>query len=356
MLIMKVAVLMRPKDPVSLCVYRDNLMKALSKYGVEFTPFPESGPIPLHCDLIWEPGICMRQIPPVFKSCYGPVVGTIHGVKVFSLSLEELTTGLVDCQRLIQLKEDIIKDWIWFRKKIGAIVAVSNYGAKEAMRAFNLPEEIVHVVYNGIDQNIFTLEGKRTKIEHPYFLVISRLDPIKNLQRILAAYALLPQKLRPDLTIILVPDDEYQFEEFPELDAYIRHEKGIHLIHKILPQEELASWYRGALALVFPSLRETFGMPIIEAMSCGCPVITSNITACAEIAGDAALLVNPRHVTEIAQAMNRLVEDELLRHDLIQKGLKHAEQFTWHRCAEKHLHIFQLAARGNMEIRHDTIT
>ena len=125
--------------------------------------------------------------------------------------------------------------------------------------------------------------------------------------------------------------------------------EGVHLISEMLPQSELAKWYCGAIANVAPSLHETFCMPMIEAMACGCPVITSTMTACPEVAGNAAFLVNPRSVAEIRRAMQRLLDDEALWKQLRQKGLARAQKFTWQKSAEKLLRIFQrvIFEKGN---------
>jgi len=82
-------------------------------------------------------------------------------------------------------------------------------------------------------------------------------------------------------------------------------------------------------------------MPIIEAMACGCPVITSNVTACPEVAGDAAILVNPYNTEEIAEATYKILSDEKLREELKQKGLKRAKEFTWEKCAKEHLKVYK---------------
>jgi glycosyltransferase involved in cell wall biosynthesis len=104
---------------------------------------------------------------------------------------------------------------------------------------------------------------------------------------------------------------------------------------------ELVTYYKRAVGFIFPSLHESFGMPILEAMACGCPVITSNTTACKEVAGDAALLVNPYSVDEITSAMERLVEDSALRRSLREKGIKRASMFTWKKSAQEHLKVFE---------------
>ena len=113
--------------------------------------------------------------------------------------------------------------------------------------------------------------------------------------------------------------------------------------NKPLSQKVLVKYYQDAIGFVFPSLHETFGMPIVEAMASGCPVITSSTTACSEVAGNAALLVDPRSVDEISSAMKKLVMDIGLRQSLAEKGLKRASQFTWKKCAEEHLNVFERA-------------
>src|SRR5437762_1228378 len=102
-----------------------------------------------------------------------------------------------------------------------------------------------------------------------------------------------------------------------------------------LTEAELASYYRGATALVFPSLYEGFGLPVVEAMACGTPVITSDRASLPEVAGDAALIINPESVEEIAGAMTKLAFDPLLKSDLSRKGLSRARQFTWAETTQK---------------------
>ena len=98
---------------------------------------------------------------------------------------------------------------------------------------------------------------------------------------------------------------------------------------------------QNAFAFVFPSLHESFGLPILEAMACGVPVITSNVTACPEIAGDAAILINPRSVEDISNAMIKIAENKNLRKQLIEKGLERASEFGWEESAKKHLEVFE---------------
>lgn len=121
---------------------------------------------------------------------------------------------------------------------------------------------------------------------------------------------------------------------------------GVKLHRQSITPPQIAALYRQAIGFVFPSLHEIFGLPIVEAMASGCPVITSNATACAEVAGQAALLVDPRSTDEIAGAMARLAADAELRARLRGRGLERAAAFSWRRSARAHLALFQQALAG----------
>jgi len=325
----KLAVFFRQADHISLNIYRENIMQELRRMGVDIVSFTETDSLPAQYDLLWDPGLGMKRIPKILRDAKAPVIATVHGVRVFSLPMSELTRDWNEKYRLLLLKMLLIYDWQWFRKKVSAIITVSIFGANELFHAFKIPRNILHPIYHGINQAIFTVNGERKKEDKPYLLNISRYRPIKNVDRLLSAYQELSVSWRPDLVLIL---PGYKGD---------MNIKGVSLIKNSLPHEELAKWYRGALGFVLPSLRESFGMPILEAMACGCPVITSNSTGCAEVAGDAALLVDPRSVREIAGAMQRIIEDEPLRNSLRQKGLFRAQQFTWRESAEEHLKVFE---------------
>ncbi|WP_461935508.1 glycosyltransferase [Nostoc sp.] len=326
---MYIAMVNRPDDPVSLLVYVKNMTAQLSALGAEIVPFLESEPIPPNCDLVWDPALCMRLIARVLRTASIPVVGTIHGVKAFSLPLEELVNNNAEKLELAKLQDDLIEDWKWFGNKAEAIVAVSQYSANEVIRAFDIPKTKVHTIYNAVDTSIFHEEVEPSELDRPYFLVISSVNPIKNFKRILAAYLGLNPDTRPDL-VAVIPNygDELSYD-------------GVQIIREALEQQELAHLYRGALALVFTSLRETFGMPILEAMSCSCPVITSNNTGCAEVAGDAALCVDPRSIDKIRSAMQRIINDEVLREQLRIKGRKRVQSFSWRNSAQQLLQVLQ---------------
>ncbi len=160
-----------------------------------------------------------------------------------------------------------------------------------------------------------------------YFLYIGRHDPYKNLQRVIAAFAALPNNGDYELWLAGPTDPRYT----PALQAQI-DELGITNQVKFLnyvPYNELPTIINQAIALVFPSLWEGFGFPVLEAMACGTPVITSNLSSLPEVAGDATILINPYNTAEITDAMQMIATDLELRSRLSNQGIKRANQFSW---------------------------
>ncbi len=335
---MQISVIDRQNDPLSLRLYQINMTRELRALGVEVVNIPEIGPIPSGCDLVWDPGLCMRPVPGLFADAGVPVIGTMHGVKAFSLEENELVTGAIEKTALSELKVKLIEDWKWFQNTVNTVVAVSEYARQEVIQAFDLHANLVTVIYHGVDQSIFHPDGACKVNPRPYFLHVSRMDPVKNLRRILDAYSLLPEDDRPEFVFLVTPEEDPPLltSEFEQLV----NRPGVTWVREAISQEELSSWYRGALALVVPSLRETFGLPIVEAMACGCPVITSNNTGCAEVAGNASIQVNPRSTKMISEAMWRIFKEPALRKQLQISGLSRSETFTWTRSAQELLRVF----------------
>lgn len=332
---MKLAILIRHQEPFSHRIYRENIEHELITLGVEVLPFPEDQPLPKACDLVWEPGLAGSRLPhPSLKNIQRPLVVTVHGAGPFAMRWDEIYPTFLQALRGKTQELRALIAWRWLRKKVSAIIAVSDFGAREICRVFDLPQDIIYRIYHGVDHNVFHAYGKKPDTGSSYFLHVSQYKPKKNVDRILAAYATLPEDGRPDL-IAIVPG--YQGKK--------AHARGVRLSTERCSSTELATWYRGGTGFVFPSLHETFGLPVLEAMACGCPVITSDGGACAEVSGDAALLVNPRSTGDIAHAMKRFMEDESLRQLLRQEGIARAQLFTWRKSAEKHREVFEKVLR-----------
>lgn len=333
---MKIAVLIRNRDAFSLRLYTEKVTSELATLGVEIVPFTPLGPIPKLCDLVWDPAQAGSRVPsPILKRVHKPLVVTVHGAAPFNMNWREYYPHLKAALRGALQQRLALAAWRWFRSRITAVIAVSTFGAQEVAGTFGLSQDQITPIYHGVAHETFQARNDPPAFERPYLLLVAQYQPKKNIARVLEAYAQLRISPRPDMVMVL-----------PGYSARSANVKGFKLIGEGLPPSELARWYRGALGFVFPSLRETFGMPILEAMACGCPVITSNLSACPEVAGDAALLVDPRSVAHIAQAMRRLLVDETLRQTLCQKGLARAGEFTWRRSAERHLAVFERALNG----------
>ncbi|MEQ9483175.1 glycosyltransferase family 4 protein [Coleofasciculus sp. F4-SAH-05] len=174
---------------------------------------------------------------------------------------------------------------------------------------------------------------------NPYFLYIGRHDPYKNLHRLINAFATLPNCGDYELWIAGSSDKRYT----PNLQAQAKH---LGLSHQVkflnyVPYNQLPILLNNAIALIFPSLWEGFGLPVLEAMACGTPVITSNLSALPEVAGDAAILVNPYNTSELTAAMHSIATDSQLRSRLSTLGLQRARQFSWAKTGQKTIEVLQ---------------
>lgn len=221
-----------------------------------------------------------------------------------------------------------------------AIVAVSEATKREIVDSFGIFPDKIDVVYNGYDEQRFRpIDNPQEVLSRlgleagNYLLFVGSILRHKNIVRLIKAFAEL--KSEHDLVIAGVcKDSEYHREIGATIEELRLSPERITYLDYI-PDADLPSLYNGAIALVLPSLHEGFGVPIIEAMACGTPVITSNCSAMPEIAGDAALLVDPYSVESISLAMREIFENPLLAQKLRQAGLKRTEDFRWAKSARK---------------------
>lgn len=210
------------------------------------------------------------------------------------------------------------------------IICNSDATADDIINFCHIPADKITPIPLAYDANHFSIDnlpGETIAVSKPYFMYIGRHDPHKNLPRIVAAFAAISNCRDYELWLAGTPDRRYT----PKLKAQIE-ELGITGQVKFLdyvPYSQLPTMLRNAQALVFPSLWEGFGLPVLEAMACGTPVITSNISSLPEVAGDAAILVDPYNTDEIAAAMQTIVTDAKLRSHLSTLGLIRSHQFSW---------------------------
>jgi glycosyltransferase involved in cell wall biosynthesis len=177
-------------------------------------------------------------------------------------------------------------------------------------------------------------------ITQPYILYVGSIEPRKNLLRLLAAFSLLCQ-WSPKFKLVIVGSPNL-WKSSPA--AQFAEQKGLNdrvYFTGYVPDADLPALYNGADLFCFPSLYEGFGLPVLEAMACGTPVITSNTSSLPEIAGDAALLIDPYNIDAITAAMRRILEDSTLAQDLREKGLARARQFSWEKTAHQTLVVYE---------------
>jgi glycosyltransferase involved in cell wall biosynthesis len=319
--------------PESFRVYVDNLIRELTTLGCHTIRFPTIAKIPTKAQLLWDPRSGGAN-PPILDLCsrITPLVVTLHGVAPMAIPLTDYFS--TPKERLKGLWENHRKRTAW-RKLDGryaAIVTVSNYSKESIIQQLPINPSRVFPCLSAVDHRTFH-QGTDINQEKKYFLHISNDEPRKNVDRICAAYFQLPKQGRPQLLLKLPADN-----------SRIGHD-GIQVIRERLSSTELLRLYQGAQAFLFPSLYEGFGLPILEAMASGCPVITANSNACAEVAGDAALTVAPHSIPELRDAMQQLLVNTQQRTKLVEAGLRRAKEFSWEASARCHLKVFTHALR-----------
>ena len=226
------------------------------------------------------------------------------------------------------------------------IITVSDFIRSEICNEFPIDPAQVTTIWEAPDPLFFPRENekidaviKNLKLPREYLLFVGTLEPRKNLPLVIKALA----KRKDNIPIVFVGwkgwgDDLWRQKAKEEGIANRIFTTGY------VDEESLACLYSGALALIFPSFYEGFGLPLLEAMACGCPVICSNVASLPEVAGDAAIFIDPHDDEDLAEAIHRMVFDSRIRNDFKEKGLKRARQFSWERAAKQTLAVFKKVA------------
>lgn len=220
--------------------------------------------------------------------------------------------------------------------KADRILTVSEASKRDILRFFDVPPDRVTVIYNAIDERFLSppdeermeLVRQRYQLDHPFVLYVGNIKPHKNLERLLEAFARVRAAGFDELRLVIIGDELSKYPPLRQAVHRFRLEKYVRFFG-FQPYETLASFYRLARVFAFPSLYEGFGLPPLEAMASGTPVVTSNVSSLPEVAGGAALLVDPHDTQSIASGLQRAVADAELRAELIAKGRARARQFSW---------------------------
>lgn len=331
---LKVGVYLAPDIPQSFRVYAENVLAYFPDLGVEAVPFTHADDIPRDAEVLWDIRSGGGNPPLAFMRNGPPLVVTVHGFAPISLSGWEYFRTIEGALLTRHWARQKFRGWDTRRDMVSRLIAVSEFTRQEAVRYTGIPADRIDVCLHGVAAEHFTpaADGSCDR----YFLHVSNNEPRKNLNRVVRAFSRLRRTDDIELLLKLPKDQAQHYEGIP----------GVRVLAGMLSTEQLAELYRRALGFLFPSLYEGFGLPILEAMACGCPVITSNVSACPEVAGDAALVVDPRDEDALFHAMYILVNQQHERARLVAAGLAHMRAFTWAHSARCHADVLRAVARS----------
>ncbi len=242
--------------------------------------------------------------------------------------------------------QSYFRRWLPFcARNADLLIAVSQNTREDIIKLLKIPEERIRVIYNGIEE--IYQPGREKDISSPlfkklpedYVLFVGTLEPRKNLLRLIEGFSLF-KKGGGKEKLVIAGEKGWSYESIFETVEKLNLEKEV-IFSGYLSQEDLPALYRSASLFLFPSLYEGFGLPPLEAMACGVPVIASRVSSLPEVLGEAAILVNPYNTEEIAQAIKNTLEDERLRASLIEKGFARAKLFSWEKTARETLGVYK---------------
>lgn len=330
-------------EPRAAEEWRDEFVRQFPNFNVRLLPKPTPlvrVPLALAAELMFRPVdvLHVQYTAPPF--CPVPVVATIH-----DLAFEHMPETFTR-RGSLQLKLTVRRT----ARRAARIATVSEYSRQDLLHTYRLSPEKVAVTYNGIESH-FTAQPaspeeasevrRRFGISRDYLLAVGSLQPRKNLVRLIRAYAKLRSEnsgFRPQLVIV-----GRKLWLADEIFTEVRRQRWSEdvILTGYVTDEDLPKLYRAATAFVYPSLFEGFGLPPVEAMACGTPVITSNVSSLPEIVGQAALLIDPCDEQALMAALQRITSDQPLCTRLREQGIVQAGKFTWRAAAEKTLELYQ---------------
>ena len=297
---------------------------------------PQNYLLRIFCEQIILPFLSLKYkidvlfTPAVFSPyfCFCKKVTTIHDILYLN-------------DKRLNLKNLYLKFITSAAIRSDKIITISNFAKNDILEKFNIKNKI-SVIYEAA--KIFILKNHKNTIEkfnikNPYFFYIGLIVPHKNIERMLRAFKIFSEKYK-DINFILAGPER---KKLLDLDLLI---KNLSLRERvkylgIVNEEEKFALYHNALAFIFLSLHEGFGLPILEAQSSGVPVLASNLTAIPEIAGNSVLYVDPYDIEDIVRGMEKIAFDEKLREDLIKKGYENIKRFSWERAAKETLRVLK---------------
>ena len=231
-------------------------------------------------------------------------------------------------------------------KRASHIIATSQTTRNDLISCLKIPGDRISVIYNGVDHSIFK-PYKVKLLDKPYILYVGSERPRKNLDRLIEAFAAVRREF-PELLLVKVGvagrTREYRQEIMRKLESLGIIQAVIFV--EYVSELDLAYYYSSAALLAYPSLYEGFGFPPLEAMACGCPVVTSNTSSLPEVVGEAGIMFNPYDTDSLVEAMRQVLTDGELRNDMVRKGLEQAKKFSWEKAARETEDVYNKVASG----------
>ena len=267
-----------------------------------------------------------------------PFIVTVHDIARFRFGFDPESM----IERLM-LKLDVLGI-----KRAAHVIATSQHTRDDIMQYLGIPEEKITVIYNGSDCRVFKpVNGEGESLDGRFILYVGSERPRKNLGRLFEAFA----ELRPEfdgLKLVKVGpvgrSESYRRDTMRKLSCLAIVDDVVFVDY--VPENDLASYYTSAELLAYPSYYEGFGLPPLEAMCSGCPVVTSNTSSLPEVVGEAGIMVSPTDTGGWVEAMRRVLIDRELRNRMIAKGLEQAKKFSWDRTAQQTLEVYRKFADG----------
>jgi glycosyltransferase involved in cell wall biosynthesis len=292
-------------------------------------------------DLVHLP---LNDVPLLMRN---PYVVTIHDMSSFLFGAQ---TGIKENLRLYRFRRGLLR--------ADRVIAVSTATRRDVENLLGIRPDRMRLVYSAPDPNFLKHQSEpasreklreRFQIQYPFVLYAGRIRPHKNIPRLIEAFAVVRGELEShpvykDLRLIIIGDEISRNPEVRRAVAQTRTQQVVRFLG-FVPFETLKEFYSAASAFAFPSLYEGFGLPPLEAMATGIPVVTSSVSSLPEVVGDAALIVNPENVFDIARGIREVLVDEGVRSRLIRSGFAQVRQFSWRRTAEQTLEVYREVAR-----------
>lgn len=290
-------------------------------------------------------GIDIYHVPqngiglPSKKSCI--YIATIHDLIPYVMPE---TVGKGYLKRFIAQMPEIIQN-------CDIIITVSEFSKKDIMRIFDVKEELIKVTPLAADVNFKPLDKTYAKdylktkysIDEDFILYLGGFSPRKNVKSILLAFSRIYKNLSKNYKVVIIGPSKEQHAYLAELSNTLGIEDKV-IFTGYVHYEELPIFYNACTVFVYPSLYEGFGLPPLEAMCCGAPVITSNVSSIPEVVGDSAVLINPFDTEELKNSMENVIEDEALRCKLSKSGIERGKMFSWEKTAAETLNVYKEAS------------